>query len=157
MTQTNTEQAGHPALLTLLQADLYAREVIAEVGPDFVYTKRPRGGVANSDQCFYVWDGKPDCIVARILVRHGVPISELKRWEDTSANEMCPIADEGRVTDRRSELGRGLVTEEAAIFLGLLQLHQDSPTPTPWGAALVEAEVGHLRRSLTQEAKGEQR
>lgn len=131
MTLTNMEHMGYPALLTLLRADQLVREVVAEAGADHVYTKRRRNGVEG--QCLYVWKGQPDCIVARVLHRHGVPVEELRRWEDIAAGDMCPIA--GRmVTLRRKEVGNALATAEAAMFLRRIQFYQDANTP--WGVCV---------------------
>lgn len=145
MTLTNTEHPGYPALLTLLRADQLIREVVAEAGADHVYLKHERAGIKG--QCLYVWEGQPDCIVARVLHRHGVPVEELRRWEDIAAGDMHPIA--GRmVTPGRKKVGNALMTPEAAQFLGRIQIHQDANTT--WG---VSVETG-MRESREYDAPG---
>lgn len=148
MTQSDTQTQGYPALLTLLQADLYAREVVAEAGAFFMYERKPHPTLPNAKGCVYVHEGKPDCIVARVLARHGVPVSELKRWEDIAAGDMGPM--NGRVvTTLRSEVGGALMTGEAASFLGNLQAHQDGGTA--WGFALESAERNDFHRALRED------
>ena len=129
---TVTETAP-PPLLTLLEADKLAREVINEAGPDFRYHPHPEVGV-----CTYVYRDEPDCIVARILHRHGVSISTLKLWEGATASEM----ERGR----GSRGARALLTPEASRFLDDLQCEQDSGAI--WSLAHSFAVRQHLGRRL---------
>lgn len=116
------------SLLTLLQADKLMREVVAGAGPEFCYTA-PKGiGV-----CQYVNEGKPDCVVGRILHRHGVPLTTLSLWEGATASEM------GQRTNRRGL--PPLMTEEAAQLLEDLQDRQDARRP--WGEAMEHALTAH--------------
>lgn len=43
--------------------------IVAEAGPDFIY---PRNRKASSNGCRYVYEGQPDCLMARLLSRLGV-------------------------------------------------------------------------------------
>lgn len=141
----------YPAPITLLQADQYLREVVAEAGDDFVYEHRdltgiPQCGVTSglpSEGCLYVWNDAPDCGVGRVLARHGVPLDVLRKWEGVQANAMGPTGEpvtayRQPVTAYRLTLGeKGLVTEEAACFLAAFQYEQDSGAM--WGSALLHA------------------
>jgi hypothetical protein len=127
----------YPAPLTLLQADQYAREVVAEAGPDHTYSLRE---TADGKGCLYVHNGEPDCIVARIMRRHGVPIEVLAQWENVGARDMCHLNEIAvrPIQFKRRELpALGLATGAAAEFLGHLQASQDSRIP--WGEALERA------------------
>lgn len=121
-----------PAPITLAQAMGHAEAIIAEFGPSYVYNRQDEDTCEGSGNgCFYVTDNdEPDCIVAKILHRHGVPIEVLKRWEGFNASDMGP---EG--TGRRNVTcpTPALVTAEAVDFLGLLQCDQDRGVT--WGNA----------------------
>jgi hypothetical protein len=51
-------------------------EIVEEVGPSFVYL-RPTG-----ESCMYVRNGKPDCLIGRILHRMGVSLEKLQQCEE---------------------------------------------------------------------------
>ena len=128
----------YPNLLTLARADKLAREVIEEYGADHRYEKRELPGVGVG--CLYVWNNEPDCIVGKILSRHGAPNQELVRWENIGAYEMYP--PDGRVLSQaRRMAGYGLVTPDAATLLAILQSQQDFGVA--WGAAYADAEGDH--------------
>jgi hypothetical protein len=52
------------------------RAIVAEFGEDYVY---PR---FEGDGCWYVWDGKPSCLIGRVLHRLGADIEALKSCDD---------------------------------------------------------------------------
>lgn len=64
------------------------REIVEEVGPDFVYEKRPTPpnytSRMHSEVCLYIYENRPDCIVGKILHRLGVSIEDLQRMEGQS-------------------------------------------------------------------------
>lgn len=59
--------------LTLAKVKNAARDVVAELGEDYVYEKKP-GMPTGAGGCAYVWEGQASCIVARILHRLDVPL-----------------------------------------------------------------------------------
>lgn len=120
-------ETAPPPPLTLLEADRLAREIIDEVGPDYRYTIHPGIGV-----CQYVYEGEPDCIVGRILHRHGVSIATLRKWEGSTAAEMCRVY----------QGTQPLLTMEASQFLDDLQGEQDGGAT--WGSAYSFAVRKHL-------------
>lgn len=114
-------------LLDLPEAMRLAAEVIAEVGADHRYF----GDDENVDagDCQYVTeDREPDCLVGRILHRHGVPIEILTLWEGYSAREM------GHGYGRREVPTQSLVTDRAAQVLEMMQSRQDDNLA--WGRVL---------------------
>jgi hypothetical protein len=94
------------------------REVIFEKGEDFVYE-----AVGPDEECLYVHDGRPACIVGHVLVRAGVSLAELVEVET------CTPMDTHR--------GPAFLTwadEHARRLLTRVQDGQDNGKP--WGVAL---------------------
>jgi hypothetical protein len=60
-----------PERLSYDRAVELAEQVVDEFGADHIY-QEPDGG-----SCFYVRDGCPDCLVAHVLTRAGVPVEEM--------------------------------------------------------------------------------
>lgn len=120
-----------PAPITLAEAQAHAEAVVAEAGPEYVYP----GANPHDNLCTYVEGGKPSCIVARILHRHGVPIQALALWERLNAGDMGPDG----VTSKWDATGptAPLISAEALVFLGYLQVGQDQGET--WGGALRNA------------------
>lgn len=116
----------------------HLRAVIAEAGPNYVYPQYD-----EHPKCRYANDqGRPDCGVARVLVRHGMPEERLSEMDAFSENgetatfevlysEFCDI-----------EFGFE-VTPEAAALLNEFQTFQD--TEVPWGEAFDLAQVAMER------------
>lgn len=78
-----------PPLTTEAPVDRFRREVkavVREMGRDYKYIFRPHGNAPGQFGAYYVWDGKPDCLVGRVLARMGVPVEMLARVEHNSAN-----------------------------------------------------------------------
>lgn len=118
-----------PEPITLAEAISHAEAIVAEFGEDHVYHLVVDDAFGD---CYYVSDdGRPDCIVAHILHRHGVPIEALKMWENHNAHEMGP---KGLTSNRAPAPTRPLVTAEAVPFLSELQGSQDQGST--WGLAL---------------------
>lgn len=113
---TQPEQRLPPPIDHLQVLALMA-EVVNEVGPNFRYFD----GRSDTVGCRYVdvgddGEAKPSCLVARILHRHGVPLTELRRWECTGAHRMH-LREGGR---------RALATRPAASLLAEAQIRQDA-------------------------------
>lgn len=60
-----------PDVKRVLQA---LTEVVEELGPEHVYQQHNNNN--TSFNCTYVWEGEPDCIAARVLVKLGVATVE---------------------------------------------------------------------------------
>lgn len=58
--------------------------IIAQKGEDFQYETHPGSG----GTCTYVWDGEPDCLLARYLVDLGLPLEALTPHEGTSVDDL---------------------------------------------------------------------
>lgn len=103
-----------------------AKVEIAREGNDFVYSNISEAGV---NQCVYVRQGKPSCLVGRILVNGGIaPVeffTELLN-DDLFTSILTPLAAEGVE-----------FTYKATRFLDELQGFQDSEYA--WGDALESA------------------
>lgn len=115
-----------PAVLTLADAKRAAAEVVAEMGEDHIYERHPFGDPeAGEDRCQYVWNGQPDCIVARILTRLNLTtVAGLERVEGQSARGlfMTPSFLRPFSLDLRAD-------PRAIDYLDCLQIWQDEGTP----------------------------
>lgn len=109
---------------TLDQVQAKAREVIDEVGADHVYQSDPPDGA-----CLYVKNGKPDCIVGRILAKLGVPLEFLADHNRNSKSFVFLV-------EALKEAGYQF-TPEATTFLDVLQDAQDGNAR--WGNAYEQA------------------
>lgn len=126
-----------PAPLTYDDAVTLAKAVVAEFGIDYVdLLSDPDGG---AEVCMYVDHGKPSCIVAQILHRHGVPLSELAKWEGLNGSDMGPkgVNTINGYDRRRSPTAPLVADNRTAQFLGYLQQVQDGGGT--WGRALLWA------------------
>lgn len=74
-------------------------KVVAEKGDGYVYVPHPDdtveyvaedGSIAVDEDCLYVWDDQPDCIVAHVAVDLGVSVSDLAPHEGNSALSVLP-------------------------------------------------------------------
>lgn len=59
-------------------------EVVAEFGEDYVYVE-PGDPEDDSYGCLYAHEGGPSCLIAHVLTRLDVPLSELAEYEGNSA------------------------------------------------------------------------
>jgi len=110
--------------LTLVRAKEIAAQVVAEFGADYIYPEKQKAEDSLGFRtCVYVHDGKPSCLVAQILVRHGVPVEQLMLWEDKSAYGVVHEVTKCEVT--------------VPSFLSALQRRQDRGQT--WGQALKNA------------------
>lgn len=131
MTETATTL---PAPLRYEEAVVLARAVVIDFGADHVDLLS-----VDEDVCAYVNDGKPSCIVAQILHRHGVPVTELSKWEGLNGSDMGPSGVRtatGYVLERQPT-SRLVADHRTAQFLGHLQDLQDGGAT--WGDALEHA------------------
>lgn len=109
--------------ITLDKAIELAKAEIAKEGEDFVYEWRTQENGTTS--CMYVYDGKPDCLVGRILHSLGVSLHELSKHEGSSSYEVMENLDADGVLSP---------TFDAIEFLRILQAHQDQDES--WGESL---------------------
>lgn len=100
-------------------------EVVTEAGEDYVYSFN----YGYQGTCVYVSDGKPACLVGRVLAKHGVPVQELAAW-DNLANIGASAID---------QVNAPFITDEALKILLTAQLTQDDGAT--WGQALCEAKA----------------
>lgn len=130
-------------LLDLPQALDLAVEVVAGAGANHRYFGDGDDAEdIDAGECQYVTEyDEPDCLVARILYRYGVPIAVLKLWEGYSATEM-------RLGyERRPVPTRALLTHRAANLLETMQSRQDDNVA--WGDVLEHGRIVALRLGVT--------
>lgn len=77
--------------------------VVQEAGYDYVY-ERKRSDYGSSPACLYVWNGKPDCFVGRVLHRLGLPLEELATFESLAAYAVCERVVPGTTQAQREAL-----------------------------------------------------
>lgn len=94
------------------------RTVVAE-NPDFVY--EPPGGM--DEDCKYVHDGAPSCLVGHVMSRLGFPLVEFARFEGQSPGQIDVALS---------------ISSRAADVLDIAQARQD--VGESWGDALTAAE-----------------
>lgn len=129
-----------PELINHHQAIEALRAEVAQEGPDHVYEK------PDGDDCFYTWGGQPSCLVGRALFRLGVPLDELRDWENANARELSNSAmDDDNLTPIRP----ALTTVQAAQVFQVAQFRQDDGLP--WGNALEAAEELYADYTTVQE------
>lgn len=99
------------------------KQVVEEAGEDYIYKPKFSGSYQDEagyshvspPSCVYVWDGKPDCIAARVLHKLGMSLERLRCFESSTCAQMI-----GQV---------GVPIHEAAlIVLGIAQHVQDTGT-----------------------------
>lgn len=110
--------------LTLDRVKELAHEVVAEVGEAYVYPEshKRREPESSINSCVYVHDGKPSCIVGRVLHKAGVELAVLAQREFVGAWFVA------------GDLG---ATVPASDFLDSIQGKQDAGWS--WGDALKAA------------------
>ncbi len=110
-------------------------ELVQEYGEDFRYTPKHKSE-SDSEQCLYVWNGEPDCIVGKFLHRMGVPLERLQKADSgpgMSARELLHWLNlEGVVW---SDLGGVSESEQKVAYaLDVAQSLQDDGSS--WGVVL---------------------
>lgn len=116
-----------PDLLDAATAMRLLEEVVAAKGEDYVYVPRSSDGA-----CTYLHGRKPGCIVGHVLIRHGVPVEVIRKWEDRSADSLY----HGGGLPNAATL-TPLTDEPTAVILQQAQEIQDQGKP--WGEALLKA------------------
>jgi hypothetical protein len=61
--------------------------VVAEAGEDFKYGKKPTDA-SPLNICMYVWEGKADCLAARVLALLGMPLDDMAKYEGNGCDQM---------------------------------------------------------------------
>jgi hypothetical protein len=130
------------AILTPEHALDLMRLEVEKAGPDFIYVARShvdredRADERVFKSCWYVTaDGdRPDCLIARVLFAHGVPLTVLKLWGTDTVEKV-----------QRDREYAWLLFDTAQV-LRAAQRVQDGERP--WGDALVAAQerLAGLRR-----------
>lgn len=110
-------------------------DVVAEFGGSHVYEKVPGIGACDSDGCVYLRKDKdgedcPSCLVGHVLVRWGMPLEALSRWNTLSA---FSLAQEMRHDNSLAFE----IPEKTTELLDIAQQSQDDSEP--WGTALAKA------------------
>jgi hypothetical protein len=99
------------------------KQVVAEAGQNFVYDA-PEPEPVHLKACVYAYEGRPSCLVGRVLAKMGVPIETLESFGHE---------DIGSLTgDPRVPLGAATVH-----VLALAQNLQDNRVT--WGVCLLKA------------------
>lgn len=132
-------EADTPAIvIDKVEALRGLRLAVEARGADFVYRKHgePQG------TCSYVWEGKPDCMVAEALHQLGVP-DETLGWVQNNVAEVNEVRDEyeGDGYIIQDAPGVDIKPEAVAVFTAGQQA-QD--LGQPWGTALSCAEAAVL-------------
>lgn len=122
--------------LTYELAKELVQEAIAERGEDFVYTP-PMG----ADDCKYVHDDEPGCIVGHVLISGlGLPSTLLSACEGTDASHVLRVARQD-----------ALITADADAESYLCDLQSLQDSGDSWGKAdsLARASMGDHGDSAT--------
>lgn len=123
-----------PEYLTYSRTRELAEQVVDEFGADHVYQDREDGG------CFYVRDGGPDCLVAHVLTRAGVPLAELAALDNLDGH------GEGGAGVRANRAVFERWAEPAAVDL-LADAQDQQDGGATWGHALdfaLEQQIGEV-------------
>lgn len=107
--------------LTLDYTKELLRQAVADRGEDFVYEK-PEG----AEQCMYVHEDGPGCIVGYVLHAAGVPLEALNEHENTYASKMVRYLLDEEIIDSADEWAMDL--------LNTVQDRQDNGVS--WGLAV---------------------
>lgn len=125
-------------MITLTQARTALKEVVAEHGDDFRYVS-PAG---RAPGCYNVWEGKPHCLVAKILAHLGVEVVQLCEADERDGDKP-PLSgvDVGEFVHRTNTE----ITTQALDYLSDAQSKQDAMhtgtgRPT-WGTVRDEVEA----------------
>lgn len=112
--------------ITLAQVMDAMHQVVKEFGPDYVYCQVVPS--EDTGACRYVVDGKPDCLIGKVLHRLGVPIGDLARCD----------SDGGVPAGILNERLPGVTFDaQALVFMGFAQSAQDHGHS--WGTAYQRA------------------
>jgi len=123
--------AQETEMLSMLRA---LKQVVAEAGDDYVYTKKVTG-LSDYPGCVYVFNGEPDCLAGRVLAKLGVSTETLRNWE----GKMCYSMTASATAHPLLDLGDNFYLEPLSFFretmeiLGRAQGAQDSGNS--WGIA----------------------
>ena len=111
------------------------REVVAEYGEDFVYTKVVLVPKEDSDwilpECVYQEDGAPSCLVGHVLSRAGFSSEDLIQFDSVGSSADFLKMDAGEETETDA-----LPLRTAWILVGAQQVQDEGNT---WGEALRNA------------------
>lgn len=105
------------------------RAVVEEYGGDYTYRKN------SVDLCRYVANGEPDCLIAKVLRRLGVPVTALSRLDSHENGDGAPPEVFHHYLDEWVTF-----TNHAVAAMSRAQRAQDRGYP--WGEALKAAESG---------------
>lgn len=98
-------------------------------GEDYIYTP-----VGEDPKCVYVHDGKPSCIVGRVLAGHGVPLERLVEFDVAGFGGGITAS---AVVDLLRAEGATVTDSDTGYYLSQLQDMQDHGRT--WGHVLTEA------------------
>lgn len=104
------------------------RQVVKEYGEDYVYPPAQSG-----DNCQYVIDDKPSCLVGVVLARLGVPITHLKAG-DASEGHFGATAED--LIPRLQWAGVINFEEPSKVAHALRQAQYVQDVARSWGIAL---------------------
>jgi len=115
-----------PEYLTYVRTVALLREVVAVFGADHVaprFPDRAHPDDRRRDSCRYVVDGEPSCLVAHVLTRAGVDVTDLEVVESTSPDNVTVSPQFAAWADGPS-----------LHLLAAVQEEQDNGVP--WGLAV---------------------
>ncbi len=115
------------------------RAAVEERGENYVYPQR-----GEQDNCFYVWEDKPDCIAGTALHSLGMSLDSLRLNEGIAVDGIA-IRINGEVAS---------MTEKASFLVRRVQQFQDKGRS--WGEALAEGldYIGRFNFSSEEYYKG---
>lgn len=114
--------------ITTATATATLKAVVKEYGEDYVYPPAQSG-----DNCRYVIDDKPSCLVGIVLARLGVPITHLKAG-DASEGHFGATADD--LIPRLQWAGVVNFEEPRKVAHALRQAQYSQDLGYSWGIAL---------------------
>lgn len=136
-------------MFTLDQIVKAADAVVAEIGPDTLYTERAQSlgmdTYGGNAACKYAHRGTPACLVGVVMHRLGVPIDTLQQWDASGDGAFNVIAGGVREEDAAGEpdpdgevIIPALDIQDRAIrYLHAAQVAQDNGAT--WGEAVAIA------------------
>jgi hypothetical protein len=106
--------AQETEMLSMLRA---LKQVVAEAGDDYVYTKKVTG-LSDYPGCVYVFNGEPDCLGGRVLAKLGVSTETLRSWE----GKMCESMTKGATAHPLLGFGDNYYLEPLSFFSPTMEI-----------------------------------
>jgi hypothetical protein len=102
--------------------------VVDEVGDDFIYRPHKSYLLEGQYSCLYVYEGRPDCLVGKILHRMGIPLEILSQHEGMPASSVCNYVrncNDSIANGNQETRTTPSISEEVQSILEVAQYYQD--------------------------------